>query len=108
MTIGERLRAFRRVAGLSQEELAEVVKLSPESLSNIERGRQTPSIDTVRRLAVALARNPLDLVPELSFEPELEPGRAELEAEAAACLRALSLAELRIVTTMLAALARSR
>lgn len=108
LTIGERLRAYRKAAALSQEDLAAMVKLSPESLSNIERGRQVPSLDTIRRLALALSRNPLDLVPELNHEPALEPGRAELEADAAASLRALSLAELRTVAAMLSGLARGR
>lgn len=104
LAIGNRLRAFRKAAKLSQEELAGKVRLSPESLSNIERGQQLPSLDTVRRLGDALGRNPLDLVGDLNREPTLERGRAELEASAIASLRMIPLAELRTVSKMLKAL----
>ena len=52
---GARLRACRRSAGLSQEELAERSGLSVRTISNLERGRaRWPYRDTLRRLADAL------------------------------------------------------
>jgi tetratricopeptide (TPR) repeat protein/transcriptional regulator with XRE-family HTH domain len=52
---GARLRACRRSAGLSQEELAERSGLSLRAISNLERGRtRWPYPDTVHRLADAL------------------------------------------------------
>jgi tetratricopeptide (TPR) repeat protein/transcriptional regulator with XRE-family HTH domain len=52
---GGRLRACRRSAGLSQDELAERSGLHVRTISNLERGRaHWPYRDTVRRLADAL------------------------------------------------------
>jgi DNA-binding XRE family transcriptional regulator len=52
---GGRLAGCRRVAGLSQQELAERSGLSVRAIGNLERGRaRRPHPDTVRRLADAL------------------------------------------------------
>jgi tetratricopeptide (TPR) repeat protein/transcriptional regulator with XRE-family HTH domain len=52
---GPCLRACRRSAGLSQEELAERSGMSIRAISNLERGRtRRPHPDSVRRLADAL------------------------------------------------------
>jgi transcriptional regulator with XRE-family HTH domain len=40
--------------GLSQEELADRARLHWTYLSDLERGRQTPTLDVVNRLACAL------------------------------------------------------
>jgi predicted ATPase/transcriptional regulator with XRE-family HTH domain len=53
---GHLLRHHRRVAGLSQVELAERAGLSPDSVGALETGRRTnPRLFTVRALASALA-----------------------------------------------------
>jgi predicted ATPase/DNA-binding XRE family transcriptional regulator len=55
-SFGERLRYHRRVAGLSQEELANRAGLTAKGVGALERGeRQRPYPDTMRRLAEALA-----------------------------------------------------
>jgi predicted ATPase/DNA-binding XRE family transcriptional regulator len=55
-SFGERLRRFREVAGLSQEELAERAQLTANAVGALERGeRRRPYPDTFRRLADALA-----------------------------------------------------
>ncbi|HEY6310391.1 MAG TPA: helix-turn-helix domain-containing protein [Streptosporangiaceae bacterium] len=52
---GERLRACREAAGLSQQELAARAELSIRAVSNMERGRtQWPYRATLTRLADAL------------------------------------------------------
>jgi transcriptional regulator with XRE-family HTH domain len=49
------LRRFRRVAGLTQEELAEHAGLSREAISALERGvRRRPRRDTLQLLGDAL------------------------------------------------------
>jgi predicted ATPase/DNA-binding XRE family transcriptional regulator len=53
---GTILRSLRAAAGLSQESLAELARLSPESISALERGtRRAPYRETVRLLSDALA-----------------------------------------------------
>lgn len=51
---GRRVRRLRHKAGLTQETLAEAARLSPVSISNIERGLHAPSFRRLGDLAVAL------------------------------------------------------
>lgn len=51
---GRRLRQLRRQKGLSQAQLAEAIGVSPEFVSNMERGVNAPSFGTLERLSVAL------------------------------------------------------
>ena len=41
------MQAARRRAGLTQEALAALIARTPESVSNIERGRQLSTIETL-------------------------------------------------------------
>lgn len=59
-SFGRLLRHHRRLAGLTQEELAERAELSPRGLAYLETGRRSPHHGTVRRLADALALSPED------------------------------------------------
>ena len=66
-TFGQLLRQLRVEAGLTQEELAEAAKLSPRSISDLERGiNLTARKDTARLLARALG---------LPAQPERVRGR---------------------------------
>jgi transcriptional regulator with XRE-family HTH domain len=51
---GKQLRRLRRSKDLTQEQLADNVGVSTEFISNIERGRNAPSFETLERLAGAL------------------------------------------------------
>ncbi|HEX6930189.1 MAG TPA: helix-turn-helix transcriptional regulator [Gammaproteobacteria bacterium] len=51
---GRRIRFLRLRAGLTQEKLAEAARLSPVSISNIERGLYAPAFHRLPRLACAL------------------------------------------------------
>src|SRR5580700_6006605 len=54
-TFGSQLGAWRRSAGLSQEELAERAGLSVRTISSLERGRtRAPYQESLHRLADAL------------------------------------------------------
>jgi excisionase family DNA binding protein len=55
---GKRLRSLREAAGLSQIQLGAASGLSHEAISNIERGRPSPSAESVRKLARALKVSP--------------------------------------------------
>ena len=52
--LGERIRQLRARAGFSQEELADRAGLPWTYLSDLERGRQTPSLDLLNRVARGL------------------------------------------------------
>lgn len=51
---GKRIRQLRRSRDLTQEELADLVSVSAEFISNLERGVNAPSFDTLEKLAEAL------------------------------------------------------
>lgn len=52
--LGARVKALRVERGLQQRQLAEKAELTPSMVSQIESGRLTPSLNTLRRLAEAL------------------------------------------------------
>lgn len=54
IAIGNRIRDAREQAHLTQEQLAELVDISPTHMSVIERGVKTPKLDTFIRIANAL------------------------------------------------------
>lgn len=51
---GEKVSNFRKCIGITQEELAFRVNISPSYMSAIERGITDVTISTVKRLAKAL------------------------------------------------------
>jgi transcriptional regulator with XRE-family HTH domain len=55
---GASTRHHRRAAHMTQDELAERVEVSAETIGKIERGVAAPSFDTVERIAVALDVHP--------------------------------------------------
>lgn len=54
MTIGEFIRDKRLDVGLLQKELAEKIGITQQAMCFIEKGRNYPSIVTLRKLAVVL------------------------------------------------------
>ena len=52
--IGLHIKELRKHKGLSQEKLAELMSISPKYLSNIERGKENPTLDMFMKLASAL------------------------------------------------------
>ena len=54
MPLGERIKALRTEAGLSQAELAEQVGGDGRQIRRYENGRITPSLDALARIAEAL------------------------------------------------------
>lgn len=59
--VGKRLRYLRRQRNLTQEQLAEAAGISVDMLSNIERGINAPSFETIERLVKAFNVLPKDL-----------------------------------------------
>jgi transcriptional regulator with XRE-family HTH domain len=62
---GQKIRAFRKKAGLSQEKLAEKSDLSYKYLGEVERGSVNVSLDSLARIAKALKVRLRDLVSEI-------------------------------------------
>ena len=62
--LAEAVRAKRKEAGLSQEKLAEKADLSAVFISRIERGKESPSIDNLLKIARALGSHVRELVSE--------------------------------------------
>lgn len=67
--LGKRLRALRLEAGLTQLQLAERTGVTNEFMSRIENGSGMPSLDTLGRLADALALRPAALLPSDEAAP---------------------------------------
>jgi transcriptional regulator with XRE-family HTH domain len=51
---GQHLRGIRAQRGMTQEEFAEMLEISVDFLSLIERGRNAPSFETIERIAKRL------------------------------------------------------
>jgi len=55
---GERLRALRISAGMSQEQLGEAAGLDRTYISSTERGRRNISLNAITKTAAALQKSP--------------------------------------------------
>ena len=54
IAIGSKIKEARERAHLTQEELAEIIDISPTHMSVIERGVKTPNLDTFVKIVKAL------------------------------------------------------
>ena len=81
MQTGDRIKQVRLKAGITQAELAKRLSVTPQAISQYERGIKKPKIETLRKIATALNCNVSDLdnsLPTvyidalLSQNPELE------------------------------------
>ncbi|HEV2327696.1 MAG TPA: helix-turn-helix transcriptional regulator [Verrucomicrobiae bacterium] len=59
--LGETIRAKRKGAKISQEKLAEKAGLSTVFISRVERGKESPSVDSLVKIAKALEISVHDL-----------------------------------------------
>ncbi len=82
MTLGEKIRACRRKAGLTQEQLAEAVGVSRQAVTKWEQDQSAPGTAHLMALAQALSLPAGELL-----EPDAPAGDAPLK-EALAILRA--------------------
>lgn len=64
-TLGARLRRERRLAGMTQEELAQEAGVSVDAILRIERSYvEEPRVTTIRKIARALNLEVRDLIDE--------------------------------------------
>ena len=68
--LGIRLRAARKNTGLTQQEVAERLKVSPQSVRNWEAGRHEPTRKAIETLAALYGVQPEQLVADI---PGLQP-----------------------------------
>jgi transcriptional regulator with XRE-family HTH domain len=64
------LRHAREVAGISQEELAEMCEIHRTEVSLLERGGREPRLGTMVKLAVALGTTPQALCAGIGWDPK--------------------------------------
>lgn len=62
VAFGRVLAALRHVAGCSQESLAFEAGLDRSYISLLERGKRSPTLDTIARLALVLGVSPTHLI----------------------------------------------
>jgi len=68
IALGQFVRFFRRQRGMKQDELAAKVEVSKNTISQIERGRQWPSMQTYLRLIDALELQSYDATNHKTLE----------------------------------------
>lgn len=83
MGCSERLKQLRIERNLTQYQLAELSTLSQQTISSIERGRNEPSADSIRLLAMALGVSTSELLGEdfILEEHKLTPREYEMISE---------------------------
>jgi transcriptional regulator with XRE-family HTH domain len=66
---GKNLARCRKRTELSQEDLADRASLHRTAVGHIERGTRLPRVDTLVKLAGALAISPAELLDGIAWEP---------------------------------------
>lgn len=82
--LGTMIKTRRKELKLTQEDLAEKVEISPSFMGHIERGSRVLSVDTLRRLCVALNLSADDLL-GLKYD-HIVPGMTDEDLELAQTL----------------------
>ena len=76
--IGKALRHYRKQAGLTQAEFGELTGFDPKTISRLETGDRTPSLDALDTFAHVLKIQVRDFFVETKTEPTEEELRAYL------------------------------
>lgn len=62
MSIGDRIRKERMKLGLTQVELAKLIKTPPPQISRWEQGHVVPGLESIRNICSALAIDERDII----------------------------------------------
>jgi transcriptional regulator with XRE-family HTH domain len=63
--VGSRLKFYRKRKGYNQSEISTAIGLTRTSISNIETGRQSMTIETLLKCCAVLGCKPTDILPEV-------------------------------------------
>ena len=66
--LGIRIAELRKIKGITQEQLAGKMEISPKYLSSIERGKENPTLNTLISLSESLGVNFEDLFRFIQIE----------------------------------------
>ena len=105
-SLGTKVRAARGRTGLTQDELGSRVGKTPESISNIERGVQTPTLDTLAALARELGVPITEFFGETARTDVVSDARVRAEARLRELVRSLDDRALELIVEQVASLAR--
>ena len=72
LVVGEVIRQQRRRLGMTQGQLAALIKARSDSISRIERGHHQPSLARLEKIASALGISPGALIARASHSPTVE------------------------------------
>jgi transcriptional regulator with XRE-family HTH domain len=67
-SVGERIKAARKAAGLTQEQAARAADITTSTFQKLEAGNQMPRLDTAGRIAAALGVPLVHLFPDTPTE----------------------------------------
>jgi transcriptional regulator with XRE-family HTH domain len=104
--VGQSVRTARMACGLTQEDLAERINRTTETISNIERGKNPPSIETLREIAKTLNTSMDALV--TGADRPVSISRLRHEAALTQILHSLDDDELETALRMMEAFAHTR
>ncbi|WP_294363545.1 helix-turn-helix transcriptional regulator [uncultured Clostridium sp.] len=69
--INENIKRIRKFVGISQRELGRRIKMSGQYIAKIEKSEKTPPIDTIKKIAIALDVELLEIIERPKFLIEL-------------------------------------
>jgi len=64
MNIGDKIRNYRKISGVTQKELGELSGTSERTIQQYEGGKRQPRIEQLQKIANALKISPTDLLDE--------------------------------------------
>lgn len=73
--LADKLASARKAAGLSQVQASEATGIKQTNISVFERGKKTPTLATLIKLAKAYGVDPCDLIPKEEPKPEPAPAK---------------------------------
>jgi transcriptional regulator with XRE-family HTH domain len=99
--LGARIKEIRKASGLSQEKLAEKIRIEPKHLSRLEVGRSYPSMKTLENMALAMGVEIRDF-----FEFEHHMGDKEVTTSLKKLLKEADTPMLRLLLKIVRAVVR--